>query len=235
MNNLTLLTYTHSKTIDIHPIYFDRIDKYFNIDKHVVLCDIHLEFPNIVSRTYSNRDEYYKHMIEGLYQVKTNYVIYSQEDYFLYDFVDKYRIENLIKILDRDTDISFIRLINSGIDFLPIAYNEELVYIPTDHNYFFSTQISIWRVTDLIKMFESSKVPTIWDEPKNSIYLKQLGKIGLCVTDKGRKVGGHYDSTIYPYIATAIIKGKWNDSEYSRELTTIYKQYNIDKTLRGVI
>ena len=83
-------------------------------------------------------------------------------------------------------------------------------------------------------MFETSKVETIWDEPLNSKFLMELGKVGLCVKEKGDKVGGHYNSSIYPYIATAIVKGKWNYSEYKKDLDLIFNEFNIDKEKRGI-
>jgi hypothetical protein len=44
----------------------------------------------------------------------------------------------------------------------------------------------------------------------------------------------HYDSSVYPYVATAICKGKWNLSEY-KELEQLLKDYNIDWRVRGKI
>ena len=43
----------------------------------------------------------------------------------------------------------------------------------------------------------------------------------------------HYDSTIYPFIATAIVKGKWNTMEYVKELTELSAEFNINLDLRG--
>ena len=183
---------------------------------------------------YDNKNKYYEQMINALNKVKTEYVIYSQEDYILFDYVNLDKIKKLISVLDNDKKISFIRLIYSGIDFNTTDYNEDLIYLKPEHQYYFSTQITIWRTQDLKDMFNSSKVETIWDEPKNSMYLKELNKIGLCVKEKGAKVGGHFNSSIYPYIATAIVKGKWNDSEYSDMLNVIYDEYNINKEIRGV-
>jgi hypothetical protein len=234
MKNLSLLTYTHSNASDIHDIYFDSIEKHFGVNKHVVLCDIKLPRNGLTMSLYDNSDKYYKQMIDGLRMVTTDYVIYSQEDYILFNNVDLDKITNLIKVLDNDNEISFIRLIYSGIDFPLVEYNEDLFYLNSNHDYFFSTQITIWRTKDLIEMFEASMVETIWDELKNSKYLSNLGKIGLCVKDKGEPVGGHYNSVIYPYIATAIVKGKWNYSEYKNHLDLIFNQYNVNINKRGI-
>ena len=232
--NLTLLTYTHSKASDLHNLYFDRVKKFFNPQNQVVLCDKEINYEGIVMSIYDNESKYYEQMVNALDTVKTNFVIYSQEDYILFDDVNMDKINDLISTLENDKKISFIRLIYSGIDFNVIDYNEELIYLNPEHQYYFSTQITIWRTQDLRDMFNKSKTETIWDETKNSIHLKELNKIGLCVKSKGDKVGGHFNSSIYPYIATAIVKGKWNDSEYGNQLNTIYGEYNINKEIRGV-
>lgn len=231
IKKVTLLTYTHTNTSDVQLVYFEKIKKYFKKINHVVLNNDKINGINVV--VYKNTDKYYEQMVTALNKIETDYIIYSQEDYILYDNVDIEAIDKLIKIFDDDEKISFIRLINSGIDFLPVDYNQELFFLDENHQYFFSTQITIWRKKDLIEMFLASKAETIWDEPKNSKFLKEIKKIGLCVKDKGRQIGGHFDSKIYPYIATAIVKGKWNTKEYNSELIEIFKEYNIDEKIRG--
>jgi hypothetical protein len=43
----------------------------------------------------------------------------------------------------------------------------------------------------------------------------------------------HWDSGIYPYIATAIVKGKWDYECYSSELEDILSKYGINPDIRG--
>ncbi len=38
----------------------------------------------------------------------------------------------------------------------------------------------------------------------------------------------HYDSLIFPFIATAIVKGKWNNLEYASELWSLFDEYNVN-------
>lgn len=232
--DITLLTYTNSKVSDLHIPYFDRIKRYFNDINHLVLSDRLISCDGLTTLLYSESDKYSEHMTSALLKLKTKYVIYSQEDYILFDYVDKAKINKLIQKLDDDQSISFIRLIYSGINFSIKPYDNELFYLCKDSEYFFSTQATIWKVEDLLRMFCKSKVETIWDEPKNSLYLKEMGKNGLCVMAKGDKIGSHYNSVIYPYIATAIVKGKWNYSEYQDKLDLIFSEYKIDKNIRGI-
>ena len=56
------------------------------------------------------------------------------------------------------------------------------------------------------------------------------------------KVGGekkrgmyHYDSIVFPYICTAIVKGKWNMNEYQNELDKLFGEYNINPFERGIV
>ena len=48
------------------------------------------------------------------------------------------------------------------------------------------------------------------------------------------KIGGHFESEVYPYVATGVVKGKWNVSEYPTVLDRIFTDYNIDPSIRGV-
>lgn len=235
MSKLSLLTYTNSKCADTHKIYFDSVNKFFTGINHFVLTDKNLDFNDIEIVLYDeNFEQFHQQMIKGLSKIETEYVIYSQEDYILFDYVNLDKLNNIIDVLDKDDKINFIRLIYSGINFIPNDYNNDLIYLNPSNDYYYSSQITIWRVKDLIEMFENSKVNVIWDEVKNSNHLMNLGKVGLCVKEKGSKIGGHFNSIIYPYIATAIVKGKWNYSEYKKELDEIFNTYNIDKEIRGI-
>ena len=43
----------------------------------------------------------------------------------------------------------------------------------------------------------------------------------------------HHDSEIYPYIATAVVKGLWNLTEYPAEMAEVVKEFGIDCRERG--
>ena len=44
----------------------------------------------------------------------------------------------------------------------------------------------------------------------------------------------HCDSIVFPYIATAINKGKWNYNEYQKELDILFLEYNMNPFERGI-
>lgn len=234
MNKLSLLTYTHSNCSDIHPLYLDSSSKYFNEINHYLLTNNDINDKRVTQILYDDTQCYYEQMLLGLSSIQTKYVIYSQEDYILYNYVDLNMINKYVEFLENDDNINFIRLIQSGIYGNEKEYNDDLLIINNDSEYFFSTQITIWRKEILEKLLSLSKPKYITDEPKNSSYLKSIEGIGLCTKLKGDKIGGHYNSVIYPYMATAIIKGKWNFTEYGDKLEELLNRYDIDKNKRDI-
>ena len=95
----------------------------------------------------------------------------------------------------------------------------------------FSIQPTIIKKETFANIFENKQF-NIWEfEDKiNHVDLHFMSKVGY-----ERKRGlYHYDSTVYPYIATAINKGKWNVSEYQEELNPIFEEYNINPFDRGI-
>ncbi len=45
----------------------------------------------------------------------------------------------------------------------------------------------------------------------------------------------HYDSEIFPHVSTALVKGKWNMSEYESELGLLMSKYKVDLSIRGAV
>jgi hypothetical protein len=43
----------------------------------------------------------------------------------------------------------------------------------------------------------------------------------------------HWDSHVYPYFATAVVKGKWDFQCYPKKLKSLLDEYNIDPAVRG--
>lgn len=235
MDNLTVLTYTNSKCTDVHNMYFDSYNKFFTNENHVVLTDEVINRADIKQIIYNNHDSYSDSLLLALSEIKTKYVIYSQEDYILFDFVKIELLKKYIKVLENNDEVMFIRLIHAGIDGSEKMFNDELLVINPDNEYYFSTQITIWKREYFEKLFSVSKTVSVTDEPKNSPFLKSFNKQGLCVLSKGDRVGYHFNSIVFPYIATAIIKGKWNMSQYGNHLNKLMVDYNINVNDRGEV
>lgn len=44
----------------------------------------------------------------------------------------------------------------------------------------------------------------------------------------------NYDSYVFPYLQSVIVKGSWNFKEYKKELTTLLKKYKIKENNREI-
>lgn len=234
MNKLSVLTYTHTNTKDLHAAYFGRLYKYFpQLKNSYVLCNEPVEYDNCI--VYDDSTSHGTQMSLALKQIPTEYVIYSQEDYILFDYVTTKELESLITILDLNLEIPFIRLIYSGVGNSNQNYNNNLISLDTATIHYFSTQITLWRKSVLLNLYETANPQSIRDECDNSDALRKFAPNGLVVSSVGKQVGGHYNSVQYPYIATAINHGKWNYTEYETELTELFNEYNINPFERGII
>ena len=235
MNNISLLTYTHTNVTDLHAAYFGRLKKYFpNLKNNYVTCNQNINYANCI--VYNDSDKHSKQMIDALNQIPTDYVIYAQEDYILFDYVKENELDSLVKTMENDSNIPFIRLLQSGLGNVSEKYNDELAYIDFNSEYYFSTQITIWRKDILIEMYKRADVQKLTDTEVHKVqHLRDISTKGLYTLNKGNNVGGHYNSYHYPYIATAVVKGKWNYTEYEAELKNVFEEYNIIPFERGIV
>lgn len=72
-------------------------------------------------------------------------IIYMQEDFVLYNFVEKKDIEKLNNFLN-NSEYSFIRLMKSGVEGGQNVDSEMGIFeIPNNCNYLYSLQAAIWK------------------------------------------------------------------------------------------
>lgn len=226
MENLTIFTYTHSNARNLHAPYFGRLSQHFPHETGLILCDIPVDHPTFRCHMYENWQPFWQQMVDGLNKVETEFVLYMQEDYILYEAVNTAYIERCVEKMQENWHIGFWRLIWSGMpeeDFR--YYGLSPAIVPKMSDYYYSTQATIWRTSMLKEMFSLSAVNCITDELRNSQHLRSICATGYCCANFKRKVGGHIETEDFPYIATAKVKGRWNTEEYRMELEQLWQEY----------
>lgn len=239
MNNLCIITYTHSNCRDIWKPYFDSLDDNLSeIKSYVFSNEISTDFKNHKFMQYNNNSSYCQEFTRLLKNIEEEYFIYMQEDFILYKNVDKLKIKNYIDILS-GSNLSYIRLIKCG-DITDIKFSEDLYYVSKNgkSNFSvnsFSMQPTIWKKSDFIELYKTTDRERFGEHIEYSMSMNLLNMNGVyCYNNEPKRGLNHYDSEVFPYIATAVVKGKWNTTEYEKELDIIFKKYNIDKNIRGV-
>ena len=242
IENLAIVTYTNSNCNDIWPVYFGQLDRYAGNIKSYVFSDKKPEkdFKNHKFILYDNNEPYYKQYTKCLDSVSEDYVIYCQEDFIMYDFVNEAALARYINFLNT-SDYSFVRLIRSGFTEIDhgLKHIAEDIYDANTLNpesFSFQMQATIWLKSDMIKLYKQAKSP-LWLEPAApwKECIRDLGiKGSYCYNGEEQKGKYHWDTKVYPHIVSAVQKGKWNTLQYDGMILEILNEYGIDPTLRGV-
>lgn len=234
--NIAFVTWTNTECYDVWPMYFGRLEKHVNFSKSYVLLN---EKTNLIGDRHiqlinNENDDFYKRFVSGLEQIEEDYVLYMQEDHIFYRDVISESINNLIEIIEKD-GISNIRLLKSGEMGGQEKY-KNIYKIPSNSQYLFSQQSSIWNRKDLIKLMNFYRPSTYRNVEKfGSFGMNNLNyKTYYYYEGEPQRGTLHCDSNIFPYIATAVCKRKWNLNQYPVLLKQALEEYNIDYKKRGI-
>jgi len=237
--SLALVIDTNSRYSDVWEPCFGQLDKLFprSIKKYAFVDRKEEELPDkITPIKYDDLETYRNQLLSCISQVEEDYILYTSEDHILYDTVSETKLFSLVDIM-RAGDVSFIKLLR-GPEALTGNYDghKDLFAVNPYDNNFFAQQAGLWKTRDFQKVFEESPPSNgrMEQEPGGSAICRRLRFVGLqCYNGEKKRGMVHYDSNTFPYIATAVVKGRWNLSEYPFELGAVLAQYAIDPHVRG--
>ena len=175
-------------------------------------------------------------LLNILSNINTEIVVLDHEDMILYDKANLDEINKALNLIENKNldSIRFIKNINAKYNKIE---NSQVEIIDKKSEWIFSIQPSIWKRDSLMSVLKRNLNVNIWQlEYKSQKVVRKLGlNIGV-LAGNGKKRGKfHCDSEYYPFIATALFKGKWTISEYPLELKKLFTKYKIDPLIRGGI
>ncbi len=242
--------YSHTDYADCWDIYFGQIEKYMNVfqNNYIFVDKYDPRIPTYFTQIfYNEKSSYVDRLIDCLNQIEDEIIFFEHEDMILFDMPHTSIIAsyvNLIKTKKIDNlnprKFDYIKLIRGGKFFSKKVRKKNiknLYKISRFSKWIFSIQPSLWSRDSFLKILQSHTGNSIWQfESSAQSSFRNFGIRSGVVKEKTKKRGSlHFDSIVYPYIATAIIKGKWNFSEYPNELGDLLNEYKIDKSIRGVV
>ena len=228
---MKLLLYTHSDYSWVWKYWHQQTDKF--LKNYQKIC--------LLNSTSSFRDDYQtiKYDVKNIYKNRIlsclnnlndeDIVLFCHEDMFLYD-KPNFNILNEYINLIKNEQCGLIKLIRAFENLEKSKIHSNLFKNPVKQ--LFSIQPSLLKIKTLKYIYDKVPGKNIWEFESNTTdeYLKNL--ISLCSFDYSldmKRGKFHYDSFVYPYICTAVVKGKWNYKEYKKELFEIFykKKYNL--------
>jgi len=227
---LPIIVYTHTDMKDVWPMFFGQFKKYISNTKiYVAVNEKDEQLSEYNQITYDDKSQYTERWKQILDKIEEDVFIFLHEDMIVLDeinfqLLDKYIGYTINGLVDS------VKLILVGDSYNVSSIDDTLV---TNQYSKFSIQPTITKKSIFKKILENTTPMNGWQFEES------------ITTNKGHfmvKLGGetkrglyHYDSLIFPYIATAISKGKWNTTEYENELNKLFIEYNINPFERGII
>ena len=252
LSDLSIVVNTHSSASDVWPVFFSQLEKHFLNQsqggpfegKVYVFTD---EAKGISERyesiTYDKEDVFRTQYLECLKSVQDDFILYLNEDYILYDDVNLQKLSEYLAVLKDNPELAFVRF-TRGPNITQEKINKDLFYLSHDQPFFYSQTAGIWRRSALQKIHENGPNTHIGARGVTDGHF-EVGANQVCrdlnlqgvVAYNGEPLRGehHYDSQAFPYIASAVIKGKWNLKEYSKELLPLLGEHKINPQERSWI
>jgi hypothetical protein len=140
-------------------------------------------------------------------------------------------------------NISFIKLFKGSVietPLIPYKDFDDLYVVNKKLPYYYSQSATLWKTNDLKEIHEKGPnlhiANTDWQNSfewnANDVCLKLGFESLFAFHGEARRGMYHYDSSVFPHIATALVKGLWNTREY-KEMSPLLQEYNIDSSIRG--
>lgn len=225
---MNILVYTHSDYSFVWKLWFGQTDKYFPSLKKIILLDKDAGgIPENYTKIYYDPSLSYRgRVISCLKQLDPDdTVIFHHEDMFLYDTPELETLLEFREIVDANKNC-LIKLIRAGNSLIASNIHPKLYRNPG--NLRFAIQPTMIKVSKLLDIFSSTYGNSIWEFEQNSFTNPIIRESFFCFDNTDTLRGQcHYNSKVYPYIATAVVKGKWNMQEYGQELGKLFKEYSI--------
>lgn len=224
---LPIVVYTHTDMTDTWEMFFGQLKKYLPNNKvYVAVNKTDTNLSDYIQIIYNDSNPYTDRWKEILPQIAEETILFLHEDMVLFDEVKLDYIERYYNLVNSDK-VESVKLIYTNTTKPPSDIDSTLIECT------FSIQPTLINRKNFVSLLDSVPPLNIWEfesaiQSNGNHYMVKIG---------GEKQRGmyHCDSIVFPYIATAINKGKWNMSEYQKELDKMFKEYGVIPFNRGIV
>ena len=233
--------YSHTDYDDVWPVFFGQQEKFLGPlgENYIFLNRFSDKVPSHWTQVlYPDTVSYTERLSHCLKQIDCEVLLFQHEDMFLYGTPNVSALKSILRLLTAPKSrLDYVRLVRGGRYFgTAIPGNWKFSRMYRLSPWLLSVQPSFWRRDAMLKLVTELSGKNIWEfESAGQRVFRKLGIRGATINEKGLRRGKyHWDNTIYPFVATAIVKGKWNMSEYSDVLDSILQINGLDPEQRSV-
>jgi len=224
MELIPIIIYSHSSYSDVWPLILGQFKKFMPRQKIYLFTDADPIKGDYEVVFYDDNKNYNQRMLQCLNQIEESIVLFTHEDMPLYDKPDIETLNRYYGYLESGLADS-IKLIFAGWHFRSrkVLFDNSLSKNRLSR---FSIQPTLIRTEALVKILKRYPSKNLWklERKIEKSWIHPFKE--FCCNLKGDKHGNHYDCKVYPYIATAIVKGQWNFDQY-KILKPMLDQYKI--------
>ena len=234
--SLAYIFYSHYDYSDVWPLMFGQSDKFLKNQKKILFSNEVGNFNtgNWEVVLYDESLPYQKRFASCLEKINDEIVMLHHEDMFLMSEPKWPEIDKIVELI-KNGNVDLVKVGKASYDNFPaIKFCDNLYLNP--NNLAFAIQPTIISRDMLHTIYDRTLGSSIWQFEANSASLVHLMGLSSCYYHEGteNKRGlYHWDSCLYPYMATAVVKGKWDFESYREELSYLLDEYSIDKDIRG--
>jgi hypothetical protein len=239
LQDIALITYTTSKYSDVWNMHFGQLSVHASNMKSYAFSDEDSkniwDFPMHQLVTYVESDPYWKQYLGCLKSVSENYVIYSQEDFILFSGINYEAVLRYRNFLN-NSNYDYVRLIRCGYSTpLNNHVTDDIHEVDMSTSDAFSMQATLWKKSSIQKLYHHVKSQKWLESDSWNSGARTCGIRGTFIYNGEPKIGAfHYDSKVWPYVCTAINRGKWNVDQYPEVMKHMFQKYNVDPSMRGI-
>jgi len=228
--NTPIVVYTHTDVSDLWPIFFGELKSYMpDVNVYVAVNKIDDRLSEYNQIEYDDSKPYTERWKEILPRIKEDVILFLHEDMIL---MQSPMVDNLNKyiVYVNCVKVKIIKLISIVGNFQSWEGDKNII---NNKDTKFSIQPTIIKTKTFLDLLSKVEPLNIW-EFEDAVPVED-GHYMVSLGNERRRGIYHNDSSVFPYIATAINKGKWNYSEYEKELNILFNIYNINPFERGII
>jgi len=230
--------YSHYEYSDVWPMMKGQVDKYFKGRRKILFTNKigDYDFSEWEVVLYDESLSYQKRVASCLEKINDEYVILHHEDMIFVNKPEFEIIEEQLLPLVKKEEIDIIKFCKACYQNTEHEkMGKNLFRNPKNLSY--AVQPALVRKKLMHKITNNTNGSNIWKFEANSVNIVNFLNYNSAYYHDGteeKRGMFHWDSSIYPYLNSGILKGKWDYFMYRKELSNLMGEYGINPRKRGI-